>query len=331
MIIAQPLEINNRVLRNRIVMPPMATRKAVCGSPSEEQIDHYAERAGAASLVIVEHSFVSPEGMASKGQLSMADDSVIGGFEKLTKAVRAKGALIWAQINHAGGAAKDTGLRNIAPSAVSIRENTQIPEEMTRDDIYRIVSCFKEAAVRAKKAGFDGVEIHSAHGYLLNQFYSPLSNKRTDEYCGTTLEGRTRLHTEIIRAVREAVGPDLIVALRFGACDYMEGGSEIKDIPAASRIFENAGIDVLDISGGHCMYNIDGQTQPGWFSDSSLAARQAVNVPVILTGGIKKVEDAERLLEEGAADLIGVGRSMLEDAGWAQRALDIAAGIDPSV
>lgn len=192
---------------------------------------------------------------------------------------------------------------------------------MIKEDIDRVIQCFADAAVRAKKSGFDGVEIHSAHGYLLNQFYSPLTNKRTDEYTVSTIEGRTRLHTQIIKKVREAVGTDFILALRFGACDYMEGGSELKDIPTASKIFEQSGIDLLDISGGHCIYTIKGKTQPGWFSELSIAAKQDVTIPVMLTGGIKTGADAEKLLEENATDLIGVGRSMMKDAEWAQKAL----------
>lgn len=135
------------------------------------------------------------------------------------------------------------------------------------------------------------------------------------------MEGRTRIHTEIIKSVRKTVGNDFIVALRFGACDYMDGGSEIKDIPTASRIFEQAGIDLLDISGGHCIYTIKGKTEPGWFAELSKPAKQAVKIPVMLTGGVKTGEDAEKLLEGQAADLIGVGRSMMRDAEWTQKAL----------
>ena len=319
--ITQPLEINHKILRNRIVMPPMATEKAVQGMPSEAQIHYYKERAKATAMIIVEHEYISPEGMASKGQLSMADDSVMEGYRKLTEAVHDEGALILAQISHAGGVARDINDTPVAPSAIVIRPNMPTPKEMTAEDINRVIHAFTEAAVRAKKAGFDGVEIHGAHGYLLNQFYSPLTNHRTDAYAGNTLEGRTRIHTEIIQSVRKAVGDDFIVALRFGACDYMDGGSEIKDIPAAAHIFEQAGIDLLDISGGHCIYTVKGNTEPGWFAELSKPAKQAVKIPVLLTGGVKTGADAEKLLEEQAADLIGVGRSMIRDAEWTQKAL----------
>lgn len=317
----QSIQINHKTLRNRIVMPPMATEKAVHGAPSDTQIEYYRVRAKATAIIIVEHEYISPEGMASKGQLSMADDSVIEGYRKLTSAVHEEGALILAQINHAGGVARDTGTAAIAPSPVVLRPKLPEPKEMTQEDIDRIVQAFTEAAVRVKNAGFDGVEIHAAHGYLLNQFYSPLTNHRADEYTGSTMEGRTRLHTEVIRSVRKAVGDDFIVALRFGACDYMDGGSDLKDIPAAARIFEQAGIDLLDVSGGLCTYMVKGRTEPGWFADSSKLAKQAVKIPVMLTGGIKTGEDAENLLNEQAVDLIDVGRSMMRDAEWTQKAL----------
>lgn len=301
----------------------MATGKAVDGMPSETQISYYKERAKATAMIIVEHEYVSTEGMASKGQLSMENDSVIEGYKKLTDAVHKEGALILAQINHAGGVARDTGKQNIAPSSIIVRPNMPVPQEMTKEDINRVIQDFTDAAKRAEKAGFDGVEIHAAHGYLLNQFYSPLTNHRTDEYTGSTMEGRTRIHTDIIQSVRKEISSNFIVGLRFGACDYMEGGSEIKDIPEASKIFEQAGIDFLDISGGHCIYTVKGKIEPGWFSELSKPAKQAVKIPVMLTGGVKTGEDAEKLLSEQAADLIGVGRSMMRDAEWTQKALAV--------
>lgn len=324
MLIAQPLIINNKTLRNRIVMPPMATGKSDNGVPSEAMIEYYSDRAESTAMIIVEHEYVSPEGMASKGQLSFADDSVIPGYKKLTDAVHQRGAIVIAQISHAGASARDTGSETIAPSPFTLRDGLNTPKEMTKADIQRVIRCFVDAAIRAKESGFDGVEIHSAHGYLLNQFYSPLTNHRTDEYNGSTLVGRTRLHVEIIKSVREAVGDNFIVALRFGACDYMEGGSSLEDIPVASKVFEDAGIDFLDISGGHCFYSRKDNTNPGWFSDSSLAAKHGTTIPVMLTGGVKTGEDAEKLLLESVADMIGVGRSMMKNAKWTQDALEIA-------
>ena len=317
----EPIVINRLRLRNRIVMPPMATGRADRGMPDAPLADYYAARAGATGLIILEHEYVSPEGMARGTQLSMADDAVIPAYAALAEAVHRRGAAIFAQLSHAGSQARDSGLPAISPSGIPAREGGNSSEPMTVEDIDRVRRAFAAAAVRAREAGFDGVEIHSAHGYLLNQFYSPLTNLRRDDYTGSTLAGRTRLHAEILRAVREAVGGDYPIAIRFGACDYREGGSEIADIPAACRIFQEAGADLLDISGGLNSYVIPGVTRPGWFSELSTAAKAGASVPVLLTGGVTTAAQAEDLLRQGAADLIGVGRAMLKDPDWAVKAL----------
>ncbi len=174
---------------------------------------------------------------------------------------------------------------------------------------------------RAKKAGFDGIELHSAHGYLLNQFFSPLSNKRKDCYNGITIEGRIRLHLEIIASLRDALGSNYPLAIRLGACDYMEGGTLISDSVAAAIEFEKAGIDLLDISGGFCSYQNPDSQEPGYFSECSKAIKNAVSIPVMLTGGIKDIQSAEALLKQQKADMIGVGRPMLKDAQWALTAI----------
>lgn len=226
------------------------------------------------------------------------------------------------QLNHAGAKAKDSGLPAVSPSGISIPGTEPAPKEMTLEDIEHVKSNFVLASLRAKKAGYDGVEIHGAHGYLLNQFYSPLTNHRTDSYNGRTLEGRTRLHVEVLKAVRAAVGDDYPIAIRFGACDYMEGGSKIEDIPQASRIFAEAGADLQDISGGLSGFSIKGRSEPGWFSELSIPAKESVRIPVLLTGGVNTAMEAEKLLKDNTADLIGVGRAMLKDADWAVKALE---------
>ena len=178
-------------------------------------------------------------------------------------------------------------------------------------------AAFAGAALRAKKAGYDGVEIHAAHGYLLCQFYSPLSNKRQDKFSGSSLETRVRLHLEVIKAVRQAVGEDYPVAIRMGGCDYMEGGSSIADCVEACKLFEKAGVDIIDLSGGHCGFQPAGRDGV-LFEDMAKAVKAAVSVPVILTGGIVDGAEAERLLEENACDMVGIGRALLKDAEWAK-------------
>ncbi len=320
----ETIKVNGLVLRNRIVMPPMATGKADRGAPDDDLTAYYADCAGGTALIIVEHEYVSPEGMAHGTQLSMADDALIPAYRKLTDAVHARGAAVFAQLSHAGAKEKDSGLPAISPSGIALSDREKAPGVMTTEDIARVKESFAAAALRAKAAGFDGVEIHSAHGYLLNQFYSPLTNRRTDDYNGQTLEGRTRLHAEILRAVRAAVGAGYPVAIRFGACDYTEGGSRIGEIPVASRIFAEAGADLLDISGGLNGFTIPGRTEAGWFAELSTPAKNSVQIPVLLTGGVTTAREAETLLRENAADLIGVGRAMLKDHAWAEKALNEA-------
>ena len=319
MLFRKPIQVGNLRLRNRIVMPPMATGKAEDGAPGEEMTEYYRQRAAGTGLVIVEHEYVMQQGMAHPGQLSMAADPVIPAYRKLTGAIHGEGAAVLAQLNHAGVKAMDTGLPPAGPSAVPGKEGAS--EAMDPEQIRAVAEAFTAAAVRAEKAGFDGVELHSAHGYLLNQFYSPLMNHRDDEYSAKTMENRTRLHGEIIRAVRAAVRADFIVAIRFGACDYAEGGSRIEDIPEAVRAFEAAGADLIDVSGGVTGFMRPGHTEPGYLKELSLPAKRAVSVPVILTGGVTRAQDVENLLQEGAADLIGVGRALLKDPAWSDKAL----------
>ena len=310
MMITEPLKIRNITLQNRIVMPPMDRSSSRDGSVSDDLINHYRERAESTGLIIIEHEYVSPEGRAHPKQLSMAGDEVIEGYRKLADAIHLEGSNAIAQISHAGAEAKVENPLNV--------------NAMTLDDIAHVRESFIKAALRTEKAGFDGVEIHCAHGYLLNQFYSPYTNKRTDDYGGSLLN-RSRLTNEIIRGMREALGEDHIIAVRFGAYDYLDGGSRLEDIGEAVMSFENSGVDLLDISGGLCRFKNPLSKEPGWFKELSKIARDASNCPVILTGGVKKIADAEALLEGGYADLIGIGRAMLMDAKWSRKAL---VGID---
>lgn len=323
-----PITINGLTLSNRLVMPPMATAKSEkSGAVSDALCQYYDEksRGGHIGLIIVEHSFIAPEGKASEGQLSLADDSQLAGLKRLVETIHKNNTPVFAQINHAGIVANPaiSGCEAIGPSAVAAPNRPApevLPREMTLEDIARVKDAFVQAALRVKEAGFDGVEIHSAHGYLLNQFYSPLTNHRTDSY-GGCLTNRIRLHLEVTAAVRAAVGADYPVAIRLGASDYLEGGSSIEDGVQACKAFEEAGVDLLDITGGMSGYRRPEGAIPGYFKDASLPIRKDAKAPVILTGGITRVEDLEALLEEGAADLIGVGRAILKDSLWAANAM----------
>lgn len=328
-ILNSSIMVRNLELRNRLVMPPMATAKAGNdGKVTEQLCQYYDEKSqgGYIGLIITEHSFISPEGKAGKGQISMASDSDIAGLSKVTEIIHRNGTKVMAQINHAGGAASEriTGLTPVSASAVKsprMPVTEPAPRELTLPEIGKVISDFAQAAQRAEKAGFDGVEIHSAHGYLLNQFFSPLTNRRRDEYSGASLGGRIRLHLEIIRAIRSAVGNDYPVALRLGACDYMDGGTAIDDSIFAAKEFEDAGVDLLDISGGFCGYIHPSVKEQGYFSEITEELKKHIKIPVILTGGIVDAATADTLLAEHKADLIGVGRAILKDSEWAKRAI----------
>lgn len=322
----EPMQIDSLILTNRLVMPPMATAKAgPDGKVNQAILDYYDEKShgGYISLVIIEHSFISPEGRAHPSQMSVADDSVINGLRDLSNVIHRNGPKTVMQLNHAGSRANETitGLAAVGPSAISNPREGIIPQELSQTAIAGIVQAFHDAAVRVKRAGFDGVEIHSAHGYLLNQFLSPLTNQRQDEFGGTLIK-RARLHLEVIKAVRAAVGKDFPVLLRLGAADFIDGGTTIADSQVAAQAFEKAGVDIIDISGGMLGYIIPGLSGQGYFAPLSEAIKKVVSIPVILTGGITEVQAAEQLLAAGQADLIGVGRAILKDSKWARNAIE---------
>lgn len=322
-----PLHTTKLTFKNRLVYPPLFTGKAEEGGGiTEQSLAYYDEKTkgGYFSLAMIEHCFISQDGKASAGQVSAASDSAMGGLSKLAAVIHKNGTLAVLQINHAGSCTDSavTSQTLLAPSAVkNLRKGEETPKEMTIGDIKKVIGDFASAAVRAKNAGFDGVEIHSAHSYLLNQFYSPLTNMRTDNY-GGSLDNRIRIHLEVIQAVREAVGRDFPIFLRLGACDYTPGGNQAANSIYAAKAFEKAGVDVLDISGGMCGYINPENNGPGYFGAETKVIHEAINIPVMGTGGIKEPAHAEQMLQDGVCNLVGVGRSALADSQWAKRAME---------
>ena len=321
------IKVGKLELKNRIVKAPIQSNTCILGKVTQNTISHYNDRTkgGRFGLVIVEHSFVRYDGMAGPSQMSASHDSDIEGLKRLLDLIHQNGSTAILQLSHAGCGAQRccTGATPISASNLSImcglpngQVNPETPKPMTKDDILAIEECFFYAAGRAMKAGFDGIEIHSAHGYLLNQFFSPITNRRTDEYNGQTLEGRIKFHKEIIYGTRQIIGNNAILALRIGGCDYIPGGTTIEDTVQAAKVFEKLGVDLLDISGGLCSFVRPNHPEPGYFSEISEAVKKAVRIPVLLTGGVKTIEDAEQLLFENKADMIGVGRVITKDARW---------------
>ncbi|MCR5181539.1 MAG: NADH:flavin oxidoreductase [Clostridia bacterium] len=325
----RPIKIGSFTVKNRLAMAPIDLQKADHGVVTDFNVDFIDERTrgGYVGMVIVEHNFVREDGKVSEYQLSNSKEEDVAGLKRLAETIHRNGSIAILQISHAGlkAAVADDGLDGISPSGRQegeVYEGLRPTHAATQKDLNEITEAFCRAAERVVRAGFDGVEIHSAHGYLLNQFYSPLTNRRTDAYNCRTIEGRVRLQCDITAAVRETIGYYPIVGLRFGACDYQEGGSTVEDGARAAVILEQAGLDFLDVSGGLCGSRPAGWTQVGYFKDASKAVREVVSIPVITAGGIKTREDAESLLEEGAADMIAVARPIIADPQWAAKAME---------
>lgn len=311
-----PLKINGLTVPNRLVMPPMQTNKTDRGHVTEELVCYYRDRAVYSSpgIVITEHSCIAETGRAAEAQLSIASDDRIPEHSRLTDAIHEGGSKAFVQLNHAGS----NGIGDcVSASTVNIplKKLARRPRALTVEEILRLEEAFASAAVRAVKAGYDGVEIHCAHGYLLNQFYSPLTNKRTDAY-GGSLENRIRFLLETVACVRRAIGETVPIAVRLGGADYLPGGAREEDAAEAAEMLEKAGVNLVDLSGGMCFYFRPGHTEPGYFASMAENVKTRVSLPVILTGGVQKVSEAEALLAAGKADLIGVGRALLKDAHW---------------
>lgn len=324
MLLKQTLTIGNMTVHNRLVLPPMASKTSGDkGYVSDDMIAYYEDicRGGHIGLVITEHAYIHMGGKAGPGQMSVAEDGVIPGLKRLADTIHGCGSKAICQINHAGSGTNMEYTGGIMPISPSGKGHPKKPDaesrEMTVEEIEALPALFADAARRAMTAGFDGVEIHACHAYLLNLFYSPLTNHRTDAY-GGSLGNRIRIIRECIHAVRAAIGPDAVLSVRLGGSDYMEGGSTIADAVAACKTFEADGADLIDLSGGMCIFSVDGRKEAGFFRDMTEAVKREVRIPVILTGGVRSAEAAEALLQNGAADLIGAGRAMLTNHRWAE-------------
>jgi 2,4-dienoyl-CoA reductase-like NADH-dependent reductase (Old Yellow Enzyme family) len=312
------LEIKGLVLRNRIVMPPMQTGLAtVKGEVTERLVDYYVRRCAALGLLIVEHSYVSAGGRLSLKQLGIYDDELIFGLERLAGSIHSKGTPVVVQITHAGRVAvRDLiGGEPVGPSA------TGNVRELTPNEVDALADDFALAAERAVKAGFDGVELHGAHGFLLNQFFSPLVNKRGDDY-GGSLEKRMRFPLLVVERVRETVKGRLLL-YRLGADDLDRNGTQIEDAVAFAEKLEQSGVDIIDVSGGLCGSEPKQlRSVQGYFVPQASAIKKAVHVPVIGVGGITEAAYADSLVRESRVDLVAVGRSLYKDPRWAENAVN---------
>jgi 2,4-dienoyl-CoA reductase-like NADH-dependent reductase (Old Yellow Enzyme family) len=289
-----------------------ATRE---GAVTERLIEHYAKHCKALGLLIVEHSYVSPRGKFSERQLGIYDDGLIPKLKMLVHRVHATDTPVVLQINHAGAHTTEeiTGMPAIGPSAAKGVHELQVGE------IEDLICTFALAAERAMKAGFDGVEIHGAHGFLLNQFFSPLTNQRSDKY-GGSLQNRMRLPLKIVERIRKVVG-EKILMFRLGADDLDPAGTNIEDSKSFALRLQEAGIDIIDVSGGICGSRPENlQGIQGYFVNQAHQIKKVVDVPVVGVGGIKEPEFARSLIRHGIVDLIAVGRELFKDPDWVIKA-----------
>jgi NADPH2 dehydrogenase len=315
--LTDPITVKGISLKNRIVLPPMQSGRATFnGAVTNRLINFYVRRAPSLGMVIVEHAYVSLLGKLSPKQLGIYDDALTEGFAKLAAAVHATGTPVVLQITYAGGVAN----KNVLKAQPAGPSATGKARELQPSELQTIAEEFAAAAARVIKAGFDGVELHGAHGYLLNQFFSPLMNKRTDEY-GGSLENRMRFPLLVVEKVRERIDGRLLL-YRLGADDLAPNGITIEDSIVFAKVLEQAGVDIINVSGGMCGAEPKQLRRlKGYFVPQAAAIKKAVTVPVIGVGRIRDAVYADKLVRDGLVDLVAVGRALWADIEWAEKAI----------
>jgi 2,4-dienoyl-CoA reductase-like NADH-dependent reductase (Old Yellow Enzyme family)/thioredoxin reductase len=330
-----PISIGSLVLKNRVVMPAMATNFGNAdGSVSDRMIEYYRARAeGGAGLIVVEFTAVTFEGRFTLNQLRIDDDRFVTGFSRLAEAIHKAGSRAMLQLHHAGRRSPFPVIltQAIAPSAIPIFPGGPIPREMNLSDIRHVREAFIRGAIRARKAGFDGVEIHAAHAYLLGQFLSPVSNVRSDSYGGNP-ENRARFSLEILGGIKESNGEDFPVIVKLSGDEYVPGGIEIGEALIHARLFEKNGADALCVSASAgasaVIYPKASATmstspplyiEPACFSHLADRVKKQVSIPVMAIGRISAPAVAESLIAGGKADLVAVGRGHIADPAFARK------------
>ena len=340
-----PLTLRSVTLPNRIAVSPMCQYSARDGFPDEWHLVHLGSRAvGGAGLVLAEATAVQAVGRISPEDTGLWDDAHVEAWRPITAFIRAQGAAPGVQLAHAGRKAStyspfaaghggvpdaEGGWTPVAPSAVPFDESYRAPVELDGAGVARVVSDFAAAARRAVAAGFEVVEVHAAHGYLLHQFLSPLSNRRTDRH-GGSLENRTRLAREVTAAVRAAVGEDVPVLVRVSATDWVEGGWTPEDTVVLARELAAAGADLVDVSTGGNVPRAEIPVGPGYQVPFAETVRREADVPVGAVGLITEARQAEQVVADGSADLVLLARELLRDPYWPRRAAgELGAQVTP--
>ena len=317
-----PLTLRGLTLRNRVMMSPMCMYSAAGdGRASDWHLAHYVARAiGGAGLLITEATAVEPRGRISAHDLGLWDDAQVDPLARIARAVHAEGAAFGVQLAHAGRKAwsADKGFgpeRPVAPSPLPFADGWQTPAELAPADIDRLVSAWTAAAHRAEAAGLDVVEIHAAHGYLIHQFLSPLSNARSDEY-GGALANRMRLLLRTVEAVRAAWPDDKPLFVRLSATDWTPGGLTVDDQVVVARELAARGVDLVDCSSGGNVPVAPPNLGPGYQVPFAAQIRREASVPTSAVGLITTPELADEVIRNGRADLVALGRELLRHPYW---------------
>jgi NADPH2 dehydrogenase len=327
-------------LKNRIVMAPMCqySVSAKDGKPNDWHFVHYVSRAvGGTGLIIMEMTDVDPDGRITDYDLGLWSDDHISSFQRIVSEVHKYGAKIGVQIAHAGRKAEDA-IQPVGPSAIPVipvtkesnNEKFKVPRALTTEEIKSTISQFKEAVRRAVLAGFDIIELHGAHGYLIHQFHSPAINNREDEY-GKDL---SKFGVEVIQAVKSVMPEEMPLIMRISAREYMDGGYELEHSLAIARRYKEAGVDMFHVSsGGEAPPGkVKPANHPGYQVPFARAFKEALDIPVIAVGILEDPLLAEATLANGDSDLVAIGRGMLKDPYWALHAIEAASGqVEPPV
>ncbi len=322
-------EINGMVLENRFVRSAtwegMAADDGSCTQRLNDLMAGLAE--GGAGMIITGHAYVRQDGQAGPWQLGVYKDELVSGLRDMTHAVHEKGGKIVLQLAHSGFHAREK-LTGQTPLAISQVEGlSKSPRrEISAKDIKEIVDDFRRAALRGKEAGFDGVQIHSAHGYLLSQALSPVFNHRTDEY-GGDIRNRARMLMEVLEAVRKGVGRDYPILVKLNSQDFQENGLTLEDAVHVGAMLKEGGIDAIELSGGFLnspklgpsRMGIKSEEKEAYFREGAGAFKREIDVPLILVGGIRSCPVAEQLLDEGVADYFSMCRPFIREPGLINR------------
>ncbi|SDM37472.1 2,4-dienoyl-CoA reductase [Streptomyces sp. cf386] len=336
----EPYTLRDVTIPNRVWMPPMCQYSAApegpdMGAPNDWHFAHYAARAaGGTGLIIVEATGVSPEGRISPYDLGIWNDTQVEAFRRITRFLVSQGTVPGIQLAHAGRKASTDqpwkggapvgsdahGWQPVAPSPVAFADGHPVPTELTVAELQEIVGQFADAARRALAAGFDVAEVHGAHGYLINEFLSPYSNHRTDEY-GGSYENRTRFALQVVDAVREVWPDDKPLFFRISATDWLEeNGWTADDTVRFAADLQAHGIDLLDVSTGGNAAGARIPVGPGYQVPFAARVKAETALPVAAVGLITDVEQAEKIIANGEADAVLLGRELLRSPSWARHA-----------